>query len=40
MAVFILSERLYSYHAASAVMVLGGIYLAERHKTAAAQGAS
>ena len=40
MAVFILSERLYSYHAASAVMVLGGIYLAERHKTAAAQCAS
>ena len=40
MAVFILSERLYSYHAISAVMVLGGIYLAERHKTAAAQGAS
>ena len=39
MAVFILSERLYSYHAASAVMVLGGIYLAERHKTAAARGA-
>jgi len=35
MAVFILSERLYSYHAASAVMVLGGIYLAERHKAAA-----
>jgi drug/metabolite transporter (DMT)-like permease len=34
MAVFILSERLYSYHAASAVMVLGGIYLAERHKPA------
>ena len=33
MAVFILSERLYSYHAVSAVMVLGGIYLAERHKT-------
>lgn len=40
MAVFILSERLYSYHAISAVMVLGGIYLAERHKTAAASGAS
>ena len=40
MAVFILSERLYSYHAASAVMVLGGIYLAERHKSAAAQGAN
>ena len=40
MAVFILSERLYSYHAISAVMVLGGIYLAERHKTAVASGAS
>ena len=35
MAVFILSEKLYSYHAASAVMVLGGIYLAERHKSVA-----
>ncbi|MEX0502105.1 DMT family transporter [Alphaproteobacteria bacterium LSUCC0719] len=40
MAVFILSERLYSFHAVSAVMVLGGIYLAERHKSAAASGAS
>ncbi len=40
LAVFILSEGLYSYHAASAVMVLGGIYLAGRHKTAAAQDAS
>lgn len=40
MAVFILSERLYSYHAASAVMVLGGIYLAERHKPATVQSAS
>ncbi|MAK17456.1 MAG: EamA family transporter [SAR116 cluster bacterium] len=40
MAVFILSEKLYSYHAASALMVLGGIYLAERHRTAAAKGAS
>lgn len=40
MAVVILSERLYSFHAASAVMVLGGIYLAERHKSAAASGAS
>ena len=40
LAVFILSERLYSYHAASALMVLGGIYIAERHKTNAAQNAS
>ena len=40
MAVFILSEKLYSYHAASAAMVLGGIYLAERHKTATASGAN
>jgi len=40
MAVFILSEKLYSFHAVSAVMVLGGIYLAERHKSAAASGAS
>jgi len=40
MAVFILSETLYSFHAVSAVMVLGGIYLAERHKSAAASGAS
>ena len=32
MAVFILSESLYSYHAISLVMVLGGIYLAEKHK--------
>jgi drug/metabolite transporter (DMT)-like permease len=40
MAVFILSERLYSFHAVSAVMVLGGIYLAERHKSVAASGAS
>ena len=34
MAVFILSESLYSYHAISLVMVLGGIYLAEKHKPA------
>ena len=39
MAVFILSERLYSYHAISAVMVLGGIFLAERHKSDAARRA-
>jgi len=39
MAVFILSEKLYYYHAISAVMVLGGIYLAERHKPAAAPDA-
>ncbi len=32
MAVFFLSETLYLYHAISMVMVLGGIYLAERHK--------
>ena len=39
MAVFILSERLYPYHAISAVMVLGGIFLAERHKSDAARRA-
>ena len=39
MAVFILSESLYSYHAISLVMVLGGIYLAEKHKPAPQQDA-
>ena len=39
MAVFILSESLYSYHAISLVMVLGGIYLAEKHKPASQQDA-
>ena len=39
MAVFILSETLYSYHAISLFMVLGGIYLAEKHKPAPQQGA-
>ena len=33
LAVFILSESLYSYHAISLVMVLGGIYLAEKYKS-------
>jgi drug/metabolite transporter (DMT)-like permease len=32
MAVFFLSETLYPFHAISMAMVLGGIYLAERHK--------
>ena len=36
MAVFFLSETLYPYHAISMAMVLGGIYLAERHKPEAA----
>ena len=39
MAVFILSESLYSYHAISLVMVLGGIYLAEKHKPVPQQDA-
>ena len=34
MAVFFLSESLYAFHALSVVMVLGGIYLAERHRAA------
>jgi len=32
MAIFFLDEMLYIYHGVSLVMVLGGIYLAERHK--------
>ena len=32
MAVFFLSETLYLYHGLSMAMVLGGIYLAEKHK--------
>ena len=39
LAVFILSERLYSFHAISLVMVLGGIYLAEKHKPVPQQSA-
>jgi drug/metabolite transporter (DMT)-like permease len=33
MAVFFLSETLYFYHGLSMAMVLGGIYLAEKHKS-------
>ena len=39
LAVLILSESLYSFHAISLVMVLGGIYLAEKHKPAPQQNA-
>ena len=39
LAVFILSESLYSYHAISLVMVLGGIYLAEKYKSVPQQSA-
>jgi len=35
MGVLFLAESLYLYHAASLAMVLGGIYLAERHKVGA-----
>ena len=35
MGVIFLAESLYLYHAASLAMVLGGIYLAERHKVGA-----
>ena len=35
MGVIFLEESLYLYHAASLAMVLGGIYLAERHKVGA-----
>lgn len=35
MAVLFLSETMYLFHAVSLVMVLGGIYLAERHKVVA-----
>ena len=35
MGVLFLAESLYLYHAASLAMVLGGIYLAERHKAGA-----
>ena len=35
MVVIFLAESLYLYHAASLAMVLGGIYLAERHKVGA-----
>ena len=39
MAVFFLAESLYAFHALSVVMVLGGIYLAERHRAASRPGA-
>lgn len=39
LAVLILSESLYSYHAISLVMVLGGIYLAEKYKPVPQQNA-
>ena len=32
MAVFFFAESLYAFHALAVVMVLGGIYLAERHR--------